>query len=99
MKTDFKMPTTETSEQKCQGNPSESGEISSGKIIDFFAAREALQSEARFVDEQTLLQEQINSATYQKKRIHLSDPWEDVMLLMLLVAAIVLGLLVISGFG
>ena len=93
------MPTTETSEQKCQGNPSESGEISSGKIIDFFAAREALQSEARLVDEQAWLQQQINSATYQKKRIHLSDPWEDVMLLMLLVAAVVLGLLVISGFG
>ena len=100
-KTDFKMLTNETSEDthKCQGNPSESGEISTGKIIDFFAAKEALQSEARLVDEQTWLQQQINSATYQKKRIHLSDPWEDVMLLMLLVAAIVLGLLVISGFG
>jgi hypothetical protein len=93
------MPTTETSEQKYQGNPSESGEISTGKIIDFFAAKEAVQSEARLVDEQAWLQQQINSATYQKKRIHLSDPWEDVMLLMLLVAAIVLGLLVISGFG
>jgi hypothetical protein len=93
--------TTETSEdvQKCQGNPAESGEISSGKIIDFFTAREALQSEARSVDEQTGLQQQIHTATYQKKPIHLSDPWEDVMLLMLLVAAIVLGLLVISGFG
>jgi hypothetical protein len=93
------MPTTETSEQKSQGNPSESGEISSGKIIDFFAASEALQSEARLVDEQAWLQQQINSATYQKKHIHLSDPWEDVMLLLLLVAAVVLGLLVISGFG
>ncbi len=91
------MPTTETSEQKYQGNPSESGEISSGKIIDFFAAREALQSEARLVDEQAWLQQQINSATYQKRRIHLSDPWEDVMLLMLLVAAVVLGLLVMTS--
>jgi hypothetical protein len=100
-KTDFKMLTNETSQDvhKCQGNPSESGEISSGKIIDFFAAREALQSEARSIDEQTGLQQQIDSATDQKKHIHLSDPWEDVMLLMLLVAAIALGLLVISGFG
>jgi hypothetical protein len=100
-KTDFKMLTNETSEDihKCQGNPSESGEISSGKIIDFFAAREALESEARSIDEQTGLQQQIDSATHRKKRIHLSDPWEDVMLLTLLVAAIVLGLLVISGFG
>jgi hypothetical protein len=95
------MLTNESSEDvhKCQGNTSESGEISSGKIIDFFAAREALQLEARSVDEQTGLQQQIDSATHQKKRIHLSDPWEDVMLLMLLVAAIVLGLVVISGFG
>jgi hypothetical protein len=93
------MPTTETSAQKYQGNPSESEEISSGKIIDFFAAREALQSEARSVDEQTGLQQQIHSATHQKKRIQLSDPWEDVMLLLLLVAAVVLGLQVISGFG
>ncbi len=95
------MLTNETSEDvhKCQGNPPESGEISSGKIIDFFAAREALESEAGSVDEQTGLQQQIDSATPQKKRIHLSDPWEDVMLLILLVAAIVLGLLVISGFG
>jgi hypothetical protein len=95
------MLTNETSEDvhKCQGNASESEEISSGKIIDFFAAREALQSEAWSADEQTRLQQQIDSATHQKRRIHLSDPWEDIMLLVLLVAAIVLGLLVISGFG
>jgi hypothetical protein len=95
------MLTNETSEDahKCQGNASESGEISSGKIIDFFAAREARQSAAWSVDEQNRLQQQIDSATHQKGRIHLSDPWEDSMLLMLLVAAVVLGLRVISGFG
>jgi hypothetical protein len=95
------MLSNETSEDahKCQGNASESGEISSGKIIDFFAAREALKSAAWSVDEQTRLQQQIDSATHQKGRIHLSDAWENSMLLMLLVAAVVLGLLVISGFG
>ena len=95
------MFTTETSHdtEKSRRSSSEKQEISSGKIIDFFAAKEALRSEATSTDKQTELQQQIRTATRQKRRIHLSDPWEDVMLLILLMAAVVLGLLVISGFG
>lgn len=93
------MLTTEPSEdlQKCHGNSTEKS--ASGKIIDFFAAREALWSEAKSADEQAELQQQIRPETQRKRRVFLSDPWEDVMLLLLLIAAVVLGLLVISGFG
>ncbi len=95
------MFTTETSHdtERSRRSSSEKQEISSGKIIDFFAAKETLRSEARSTDKQTELQQQIRAATRQKRRIHLSDPWEDAMLLILLMAAVVLGLLVISGFG
>jgi len=94
------MLTSDTSAdvQKCQGNSPEEGEIPSGKILDFFAAREAMRSDARSAAEQAEFHQQIRAAARDKKRIHLFDPWEDVMLLLLLVAAIVLGLLVISVF-
>jgi hypothetical protein len=58
-----------------------------------------MRSDARSAAEQAEFHQQIRAAARDKKRIHLFDPWEDVMLLLLLVAAIVLGLLVISGFG
>jgi len=87
------MLTSETSEdaQKCQGNSPEEGEIPSGKIVDFFVARSAA--------EQAEFHQQIRAAARDNRRIPLFDPWEDVMLLLLLVAAIALGLLIISGFG
>ena len=95
------MLTSETSEdvQKCQGNSPEEGKVRPGKIVDFFAAREAMQSSSRCTAEQAEFHQQIRAAARDKRRIHLFDPWEDVMLLLLLVAAIVLGLLIISGFG
>ena len=95
------MLTSETSEdvQKRQGNCPENREISSGKIIDFFTARAALRSSARSSAEQVEFHQQVRAAARHKKSVHLFDPWEDVMLLLLLIAAVVLGLLVISGFG
>ncbi len=95
------MLTSETSEdvQKCQENSPEEGEIPSGKIVDFFAAREATRSDSRSAAEQAEFHQQIRAAARDKRRIHLFDPWEDAMLLLLLVAAMVLGLLIISGFG
>jgi hypothetical protein len=85
--------------EKSHGNSPENGECSAGKIIDFFAAREALRSDARSAAEQAEFHQQICAATRNKDSVHLSDPWEDFLLLLLLVAAVVLGLLVISGFG
>ena len=82
-----------------QGNSPEEGEIPSGKIVDFFAAREAMRSDTRSAAEQAEFHQQIRAATRDNRRIHLFDPWEDVMLLLLVVAAIILGLLIISGFG
>lgn len=95
------MLTTETSndDARSQRGPSEDHGISRDKIIDFFAAREALRSEARSADKQRELQQQIRAEARRARRIQLSDPWENVMLLLLLVAAVALGLLVISGFG
>jgi hypothetical protein len=83
--------------QKRQENPTEKS--SSGKIIDFFTAREALWSEARSADEQARLQQHIRAATRQRRRVHLSDRWEEVMLLLLPIAAVILVLLVIFRFG
>jgi hypothetical protein len=67
------------------------------KIIDFFAAREALQSAARSADKEAELRRHIRAIARQKK--HVCDPFEDLMFLVLLMAAAVLGLLAISGFG
>jgi hypothetical protein len=95
------MFTTETSDnvQKSERNPGKNQAIPSEKIIDFFTAREALRSEIKSRDEQVELQQQIQAATKRKSRVHLSNPWEDAMLLLLLAATVGLGLLVISGFG
>jgi hypothetical protein len=95
------MLTSESSEEieKSQENSSESAESSPGKIIDFFVAREVLRSDARSAAEQAELQRQIEAAVRHKSRVHLYDPWEDILLLLSLIAAVVLGLLVISGFG
>jgi hypothetical protein len=97
----FSACTSDTSEdvQKCQGNSPEEGEIPPGKIVDFFAAREAMRSDARSAAKQAEFHQQIRAAARDNRRIHLFDPWEDVALLLLLVAAIILGLLIISGFG
>ena len=58
-----------------------------------------MQSEARAADEWAELQRQIRIAPRQRRVVHLSDPSEDVMLLLLLLAAVVWGLLTISGSG
>jgi hypothetical protein len=85
--------------EKSPGSSPENRESSAGKIIDFFAAREALQSDARSAAEQAEFHQQIGAAARDKGSVHLSNPWEDLMLLLLLIAAVVLGLLIISGFG
>jgi hypothetical protein len=72
---------------------------SSGKIIDFFAAREALWSEARSADEQAERQLQVRAATRQRRRVHLSDHREDILLVLLPIGAVILVILIISGFG
>jgi hypothetical protein len=70
---------------------------SSEKIIDFFAAKKALYSKARSASRRAELRARalINS----KRQVHLFDPFEDLMFLLLLMAASVLGLLAIAGFG
>jgi hypothetical protein len=67
------------------------------KIIDFFAAREALQSATRAADKEAELRRQIRTIARQNK--HVLDPFEDLMFLVLLMAAAVLCLLAIAGFG
>jgi hypothetical protein len=85
--------------QKPQRRSAEGADVSCGKIIDFFAAKEALRAEAKALEKQIEVQQQIRVAARQRIRVHLPDPWEHVILLLLLVIAVVVGLLVISGFG
>jgi hypothetical protein len=58
-----------------------------------------MRSDARSAAKQAEFHQQIRAAARDNRRIQLFDPWEDVALLLLLVAAIILGLLIISGFG
>lgn len=77
-------------EQSREGNSSE-------KIIDFFAAKKALYSKARSASRRSEVR--VRASTNCKRQVHLFDPFEDLMFLLLLMAASALGLLAIAGFG
>jgi hypothetical protein len=85
--------------QRPQRKRADGADVSCGKIIDFFAAKEALRAEVKALEKQLEIQQQIRVAAHQRIRVHIPDPWEHVILLVLLVVAVVVGLLVISGFG
>ena len=71
-----------------------------GKIIDFFSARRILYEEAKAKDLGADLEEAVRlMADRNLQRINLPDPFTDALLLLSLAAAVLLGLLVISGFG
>jgi hypothetical protein len=72
-------------------------QIPAAKIIDFFAAREALRAEARFAAQRRAHQASLRAAARQQKVVF--DAFENVLFLLLLTASAVLGLLAIAGFG
>jgi hypothetical protein len=75
-------------------------DLQSEKIIDFFAARRALLEEAEAEDRLVGLEETVRLAAEQRQRyIRLPDPLADTVLLFILVAAVLLALLIIAGFG
>jgi hypothetical protein len=75
-------------------------DLQSEKIIDFFAARRALLEEAEAQDRLVGLEETVRLAAEQRQRyIRLPDPLADTVLLFILVAAVLLALLIIAGFG
>jgi hypothetical protein len=80
-----------------KSNPSESQQIPATKIIDFFAAREALRSEARFAAQRRARHASLRAAARRQKVVF--DALENALFLLLLTASTVLGLLAISGFG
>jgi hypothetical protein len=78
-------------------DPSQNQKMPAAKIIDFFAAREALRSEARFAAQRKACQARLRAAARRQKVVF--DAFENALFLLLLAASAVLGLLVISGFG
>ena len=77
-----------------------SSDLPSEKIIDFFTARRALLEEAEAEDRLLGLEETVRLAAEQRSRyIRLPDPLTDTVLLLVLVAAVFLGLIIITGFG
>jgi hypothetical protein len=82
---------------KPNSDPSQNQKIPAAKIIDFFAAREALRSEARCAARRKASQARLRAAARRQKVVF--DAFEDALFLLLLTASAVLGLLVISGFG
>jgi hypothetical protein len=75
-------------------------DLQSEKVIDFFAARRALLEEAEAEDRLVGLEETVRLAAEQRQRyIRLPDPLADTVLLFILVAAVLLALLIIAGFG
>jgi hypothetical protein len=76
---------------------SQNQKIPAAKIIDFFAAREALRSEAKFAAQRKASQARLRAAARRQKVVF--DAFENALFLLLLAASAVLGLLVISGFG
>jgi hypothetical protein len=76
-------------------------DLQSEKIFDFFTARRALLKEAEAEDRLVGLEETVRLAAEQRQRyIRLPDPLADtVVLLFILVAAVLLALLIIAGFG
>ena len=81
------------SERSSGGNQ----QIPAAKIIDFFAARETLRSEARFATERKINLARLRAMARQEKVVF--DALENALFLLLLAASAVLGLLTISGFG
>jgi hypothetical protein len=77
--------------------PSQNQKIPAAKIIDFFAAREALRSEARFAAQRKASQASLRAAARREKVVF--DALENALFLLLLTASAVLGLLAIAGFG
>jgi hypothetical protein len=82
---------------KSKSSYTENQQIPAAKIIDFFAAREALRSEARFAAQRKAHQARLRAAARQQKVIF--DAFENALFLLLLTASAVLGLLAIAGFG
>jgi hypothetical protein len=82
---------------KSKASYTENQQIPAAKIIDFFAAREALRSEARFAAQRKAHQARLRAAARQQKVIF--DALENALFLLLLTASAVLGLLAIAGFG
>ena len=76
---------------------SQNQKIPAAKIIDFFAAREALRSEARFAAQRKASQASLRASARREKVVF--DALENALFLLLLAASAVLGLLAISGFG
>ena len=74
-------------------------QIPAPKIIDFFAAREALRSEARSAVQRKARQARFRAAAGLRNEVRVFDLVEDFLFLLLLIAAAVLGFLAISGFG
>jgi hypothetical protein len=75
-------------------------DLQSDKIIDFFAARRALLEKAEAEDRFFGLEETVRLAAEQRRPyIRLPDPLPDTVLLWILVAAVLLSLLIIAGFG
>jgi len=93
------MTTYEIPHNVSKSEPSSSGnqQIPAAKIIDFFAAREALRSEARFAAQRKANQARLRALARQEKVVF--DAFENALFLLLLAASAVLGLLAISGFG
>jgi hypothetical protein len=78
-------------------DPFPNQKIPAAKIIDFFAAREALRSEARFAAQRKASQARLRAAARRQKVVF--DAFENALFLLLLTASAVLGLLAIAGFG
>ena len=75
-------------------------DLQSEKVIDFFAARRALLKEAEAEDRLVGLEETVRLAAEQRRHlIRLPDPLADTVLLFILVAAVLVALLIIAGFG
>jgi hypothetical protein len=81
-------------------NGTANSDLPSEKIIDFFTARRALLEEAEAEDRLFGLEESVRLAAEQRRRyIRLPDPMADTVLLLILVAAVLLALVIIAGFG
>jgi hypothetical protein len=90
----YQIPRNASKSESCR---SENQQIPAAKIIDFFAAREVLRSEARSAAQRKVSQATFRAAARREKVVF--DAFENAMFLLLLTAAAVLGLLAISGFG
>jgi hypothetical protein len=94
------MITTEQPESARTTSNKAGADLRSEKIIDFFTARRALLEETEAEDRLLGLQETVRLAAEQRRGyIRLPDPFADTLLLFIFAAAVLLGLLVIAGFG